>query len=147
MKNRSGFTLIELLIVIAIMGVLVGLLTGGIRKSMDNAKKRNRSTEVQTLETAIMTYWHDTGKPPVTIKKGTYKYVFSDDNNDVFERLINSSHAQNPLGKAYLDLNQLRTAKDGKVRPMEKASQPIADYNGKFYKVTIDLEVKTAKVE
>ena len=39
------------------------------------------------------------------------------------------------------------TAKDGKVRPMEKASQPIADYNGKFYKVTIDLEVKTAKVE
>ncbi len=152
-SRRSGFTLIELLIVVAVMSMLLALLGGGIRKSMDNAKKRQRSTEIQTLETAIMTYWHDCGKPPISTKKGTYSYTFDNssgakENKNVFQRLIDASHADNQMGKAYLDLNQLRTAdSSGHIRPMTKASESIADPYGKFYKVTIDMETKTATVK
>ena len=144
-KAVGGFTLIELLIVIAIIGVLVGLLAGGIKASVESAKKRNRSTEVRALETAVMTYWHDTGKLPVTLKKDTYKASYSDDNNEVFAKLIDPS--KNELGKAYLDINQLRTAKDGRVRRLERPSEPLADYKGAYYKVTIDLKKKTVTVE
>ena len=145
--RRSAFTLIELLIVVALMAMLMTLLGGGIRKSMDNAKKRQRSTELQTLETAILTYWHDTGKPPITTKKGVYAYSYTDDNNTVFNRLLDANHKENQMGKAYLDINQLRTAAEGHVRPMRRPSESIADPYGNFYKVTIDLETKNAKVQ
>ena len=146
-RRRSAFTLIELLIVVTIMAMLLALLGGGIRKSIENARKRQRATEVQTLQSAIMTYWHDTGKPPISTKKGTYTYKFTKDNDEVFARLIDAGHKENQLGKAYLDMNQLRTAdSDGHARPMKKATEPVADPFGKFYKVTIDMETKNAEV-
>ena len=145
-KAAGGFTLIELLIVIAIIGVLVSLLAGGIKASAENAKKRQRATELETLESAIMTYWHDTGKPPISPKTGQYTYTFQSNNNEVFAKLINEK--SNALGKKYLDINQLRTADENKhVHRMEKSTEPIADYKGTFYKVTINLKNKTAKVE
>lgn len=144
-RKRGAFTLIELMIVVAILSVLLTLLAGGIKKSIDNAKKRNRSTEVQTLETAIMTYWHDTGKPPITTKKGIYSYTFTENNNDVFNRLIDP--AKNDLEKKYLDINQMRTKENNRIRPMKRATEPLVDYKGEYYKVTINLENKTAKVQ
>ena len=145
-KAAGGFTLIELLIVIAIIGVLVSLLAGGIKASAENAKKRQRATELETLESAIMTYWHDTGKPPISPKTGQYTYTFQSNNNEVFAKLINEK--SNALGKKYLDINQLRTADENKhVHRMEKSTEPLADYKGTFYKVTINLKNKTAKVE
>ncbi len=147
-SSRSAFTLIELLIVVALMAMLMTLLGGGIRKSMDNAKKRQRSTELQTLETAIMTYWHDTGKPPITTSSGKYSYSYTDDNNTVFARLLDANHKDNQMGKAYLDINQLRTSDgEGHVHPMRRANEAIADPYGNFYKVTIDMETKNAKVQ
>jgi len=143
---RSGFTLIELLIVIAIIGILVTLLGGGIKASLKSAKARNREAEVESLASAIMTYWHDTGKPPITPDSGKYTYEFKANNNEVFAKLIDEN--KNPLGKAYIDIHQLRTADaDHHIRPMKTATEPIADYNGNFYKVTINLKNKTAKVE
>lgn len=145
MKNRSGFTLVELLIVVAIIGVLVALLAGGIRRTLESSKKRGRSTEVQALQTAVMTYWHDVGKPPISLTKGTYVYKFKDNNNEVFEKLITAS--KNAMGKTYLDKNQLRTKKNGQIMRLEKDSESLVDYKGNFYQVTIELDGKTVKVE
>ena len=147
-SRRSAFTLIELLVVIAIIGVLVGLLAGGIKASAESAKKRERSTELKSLESAIMTYWHDTGKPPITPTSGKYTYTFKEDNHDIFEILVNPDNKKNPQKKRYLDMNQLRTAdSSGQIRRMEKVTESIADPYGKFYKVTINLKNKTATVE
>jgi prepilin-type N-terminal cleavage/methylation domain-containing protein len=144
-RKANGFTLIELMIVVAILSVLLTLLAGGIKKSVDNAKKRGRATEVQALQSAIMTYWHDTGKFPITTAKGKYTYTFTDDNNVVFSKLLDES--QNDLKKKYLDINQMRTKDNGRIQPMKRASEPLVDYNGNYYKVTIDLTTKTATVQ
>lgn len=146
-KNCAGFTLLELLIVIGIIGLLVGLLGGGIRRSIENGKKRTRSTEAQGLQSAIMTYWHDTGKPPIELTRGKYEYTFDEDNNKVFERLADPNHNKNPLQKTYVDIRQLRTLDSSKkVVPMRSPSSPIVDYRGKYYIVKIDMTVKDASV-
>ena len=122
---RSGFTLIELLVVVAIMAMLMTLIGGGIRKSMDSAKKRQAATARQSVQAAIMTYWHDTGKPPIETQKGYYVYVYdwsgkaraakvsatgtitnvNDAVTEVLEPLANPSHKRNPLQKTYLSGN------------------------------------------
>lgn len=145
MKNRSAFTLIELLVVIAVIGVLLALLGGGIRKSMDNAKRRGRETEAQGLTAAIENYHADNGKYPISIKDGTYVYTFKEDNNEVFSKLLDPS--KNPQGKRYLEMGRFRTAKNGRVESLQSSNDPLADYKGNFYKVTIDLKTKTTKVQ
>ena len=152
--NRAAFTLIELLIVVTIMAMMLALLGGGIRKSVNNARKKQRATEVQTLQTAIMTYWHDIGRPPnkedidKSQNRGKYSFTYTDENYKVFSPLVHAD--ANPLGKAYLDWKQLRTVVDGSVRPLKDPdstkNQSISDPYGKFYKVVIDLEAKDATV-
>ena len=144
-RGRAAFTLIELLVVVAVMGVLLALLGGGIRKSLDNAKKRGRETEVASLAAAIENYHTDTGKYPITIKSGQYTYTYKENNDEVFTYLLNPS--KNALGKRYLDMNGLRTAKNGRVKRLESDSEPLADYTGAYYKVTFDLKTKSVKVE
>lgn len=73
---RAAFTLIELLVVVAIISMLMALIGGGIRKSMDSAKKRRDATAREAVRTAIMTFWHDTGEPPIQLRKGYYTYVY-----------------------------------------------------------------------
>ncbi len=148
--SRSGFTLIELLVVVAVMAMLMALLGGGIRRSIENGRKRQRATDIQTLQSAIMTYWHDTGVPPVQTKRGQFVYEYGpnkpSDNSVVFRRLINASDVNNPLKKAYLDINQLRTAVNGHIRPMKSPTESVADPFGQFYTVKINLQTKEATV-
>lgn len=57
MKNKtklSAFTLIELLIVIAIIGILAGLMAGGISAAMDSAKATTIGNNGRNIVQAIM---------------------------------------------------------------------------------------------
>ena len=57
MKTSSKrFTLIELLIVIAIIGILAGLVFPALGVVRNNAKKSKASSECQSLKTAIIMY-------------------------------------------------------------------------------------------
>ena len=57
MKTSSKrFTLIELLIVIAIIGILAGLVFPALGTVRNNAKRSKASTECQSLKTAIIMY-------------------------------------------------------------------------------------------
>ena len=57
MKTSSKrFTLIELLIVIAIIGILAGLVFPALGTVRNNAKSSKASTECQSLKTAIIMY-------------------------------------------------------------------------------------------
>ena len=62
--NR-GFTLIELLTVIAIIGVLAGLLFPAISAAMKKAKGAKAHTEVHAIETAWKSYFNEYGHWPV----------------------------------------------------------------------------------
>lgn len=56
MRNERGFTLIELLIVLAILGILIGIVAMSVGDLTDTAKKRGMASEHGTVLTAIDTY-------------------------------------------------------------------------------------------
>ena len=63
--KKSGFTLVELLLVIAVIGILSGLLfTAVFSVSRESNKKRNEKNK-DLIHAAIMEYRHDTGKWPI----------------------------------------------------------------------------------
>ncbi|MFP3895322.1 MAG: type II secretion system protein [Anaerolineales bacterium] len=56
MRQEHGFTLIELLIVLAILGILVGIVAMSVGGLTDTATKRSMTSEYGTVQTAIDTY-------------------------------------------------------------------------------------------
>ncbi len=55
-STRSGFTLVEILMVVAIIGILVGLVVPAVNIALRSAKKRAISMEVITLADAVEKY-------------------------------------------------------------------------------------------
>lgn len=56
MRKEHGFTLIELLIVLAILGILVGIVAMSVGDLTDTAKERGIQSELEIVQTAIDTY-------------------------------------------------------------------------------------------
>jgi len=55
-RNDKGFTLIELLIVLAILGILVGIVAMSVGGLVDTARTRGQDSEKEIVQTAIDTY-------------------------------------------------------------------------------------------
>ncbi len=107
-KNRGkyGFTLVELLIVVGIIAVLVGLLGPAVLKTVRTAERKRRAVEKETLESALMEYWHDNkgwpvADPPskdgadVDDDTGAIWTYTGDDTSKVWARLLESGADSN----------------------------------------------------
>ncbi len=55
-RNNKGFTLIELLIVLAILGILVGIVAMSVGSLVDTARTTGQDAEKDIVQTAIDTY-------------------------------------------------------------------------------------------
>lgn len=129
---RSGFTLIELLIVIAIIGILAGLVSSAIVIVMKSATEKRIASNADRLRAAIVEYWHDMGRwplpdnaEPVLQKTGkkkknvlsdstdpsayddTFQYVlsYSGNNNEVVNRLLQAMLPDGQTIKTFVDLH------------------------------------------
>lgn len=133
-KTTNGFTLIELLIVIAIVGILAGLVSSAIVVVMKSATEKRIESNAERLKAAIVEYWHDMGRwpipdnaEPVLEKSGTkkkdmllnsltgdnddnredafrYVMVYSGNNGDVVNRLLEAV-LPDKTQKTFLDLH------------------------------------------
>ncbi len=63
-RDRSGFTLVEVLMVVAIIGILVGLIVPAVSMALTGVKKRAIAMECQTLANAIEQYKSKYGDYP-----------------------------------------------------------------------------------
>ncbi len=65
--NKKGFTLIELLIVMAVVAILVAIIIPSYRGMQHEAWMAQAEKEVQTLQTAIESYYRHHGEYPANI--------------------------------------------------------------------------------
>ncbi len=64
MSHRRGFTLVEILMVVAIIGILVGLLVPAVNRAFIGVKQKAIVLEVQTLANAVEQYKNKYGDFP-----------------------------------------------------------------------------------
>jgi len=87
MRKEHGFTLIELLIVLAILGILVGVVAMSVGGLTDSATKRAKDAELQVVQTAIDTYnTQDVAVDgdPAIVARGTAAQIKSTDTDAPF---------------------------------------------------------------
>ena len=64
--RRKGFTLVELLVVLAILGLLVGLVGPQVMKHLSSAKSKTARLQIDDLGSAMDMFYLDNGRYPTT---------------------------------------------------------------------------------
>ena len=67
-RSRAGFTLVEILLVVAIIGILAGVVALNTGKHADKARIRTCRVSIGTICTAIDAYQMDTGRYPNSLE-------------------------------------------------------------------------------
>jgi general secretion pathway protein G len=64
--REDGFTLVELLVVLAIIGLIAGIVAPQVLRYLDTAKVDTAKAQIKNFENALELYYLDTGHYPTT---------------------------------------------------------------------------------
>lgn len=68
--DRGGFTLMEIVIAVAIVAIFAAAISPMVFKHLEDAKLARAQNETESLATAVMSYYKDTGAWPYTNANG-----------------------------------------------------------------------------
>ncbi|MGD9547322.1 MAG: prepilin-type N-terminal cleavage/methylation domain-containing protein [Candidatus Krumholzibacteriia bacterium] len=68
--DRSGFTLIEIVIAVAIVAIFAAAISPMVFRHLEDAKVSRAQNETETISTALLGYYKDTGRWPFTNANG-----------------------------------------------------------------------------
>lgn len=139
--SQSGFTLVEMLIVVAVLGVLIGLLAPAILKNIDVAQRKARANECAVLEGAIFEFWHDQNRWPIKVgakptinkddKNLSYKLIYGEkplyDNFEVFNQLVKADFGGGVKNKDYIDMGRHITTSVKETSYPSFSAAPLRD--------------------
>ncbi len=68
--TRSGFTLIEIVIAVAIVAIFAAALSPMVFRHLEEAKVGKAASETEVIANAVLSYYKDVGKWPITNTNG-----------------------------------------------------------------------------
>lgn len=68
---QQGFTIVELLIVIVVIGILAGLVITTYSGIQQNARNKERTTDLKAMEGQLEAFYSEKGRYPTTAELGT----------------------------------------------------------------------------
>ena len=86
-KTNKGFTLVELLVVIAIIGLLTGMVVASIQNAKAKSRDAQRISDINSLATALAFYHNDFNEYPIE-PAGYYIDDLSDPGASLYDALI-----------------------------------------------------------
>lgn len=107
MGKRSGFTIVEMLVVVAILGVLVGIVTTAASSSIRQSRVKRCAAMRTVLQAGLATYYAQKGEWPGKLKnmseKGTaggklrVDYLSETEADTVFQEVVSESLKGSPM--------------------------------------------------
>ncbi len=73
--DRRGFTLIEIVIAVAIVAIFAAAISPMVFRHLEDAKVTRAKNETETISTAILGYYKDTGRWPFTNADGPSGHI------------------------------------------------------------------------
>ncbi len=135
--KRRGFTIVELIAVIAIIGILLGIVTTAVSSSIQNGRKRKAEASFSLLQQAFATYKAQKGKWPGfgdTVSGKTPTEGDEKDNTDYYEisesdvrKMIKAIVDESRKGNPLMDVSGLFVATKSGTRGSKVRGMDILD--------------------
>jgi len=143
--KRSGFTIVEMLVVVAILGVLVGIVTTAAGTAIRQTRVKRCAAMRTVLQAGLATYYAQKGEWPGRLKnlseKGTaggklrVDYLSETEADAVFQELVTESLKGSPM----LDVTGLFVADVSAVGSDSSKTK----VHGRDFRVAISKDKKT----
>lgn len=108
--SSSAFTLVEMLVVVALIGILFGLITSAVLRARVGARRRQAQSDCYTLGGAVVAYHHQFGIWPIPDPDKTDLVTRSTDNHVIMDLILN-----NDLDKAFVNAGEYQFDSAGNV--------------------------------